>query len=77
LVGANLNCAKANTRRSLPGASEFCRANPDAAIIPMAATGHDTIYAWRCVGRRAVAAKTVVAVDPDGYDAGNWKEVDR
>jgi hypothetical protein len=75
VVGANLNCGKANKRRSLPGASEFCRANPDAQIIPMAATGHDTIYTWRCVGRRALAAKTVVAVDPDGYDAGNWKEV--
>ena len=76
-VGANLNCGKANTRRSLPGASEFCRTNPDADNIPMAATGHDTIYAWRCVGRRAVAAKAVVAVDAYGYDAGNWKEVDR
>ena len=77
VVGANLNCGKANKRRSLPGASEFCRANPDAQIIPMAATGHDTIYTWRCVGRRAVAVKAVVAVDPDGYDAGNWKEVDQ
>jgi hypothetical protein len=77
LVGANLNCGKANTRRSLPGASEFCRTNPDADNIPMAATGHDTIYAWRCVGKRAVAAKTVVAVDAHGYDAGSWKEVDR
>ncbi len=77
VVGANLNCAKVNARRSLPGASAFCRANPDAQIIPMAATGHDTIYTWRCVGRRAVAAKPVVAVDPDGYDAGNWKEVDQ
>jgi hypothetical protein len=74
-VGANLNCGKANTRRSQPGASEFCRANPDADNIPMAATGHDTIYAWRCVGRRAVAGNAVVVVDPDGYDAGNWKEV--
>jgi hypothetical protein len=43
----------------------------------MAATGHDTIYDWRCVGRRAVATKTVVAVDAQGYDAGNWKELDR
>lgn len=77
LIGANLNCGKANTRRSLPGASAFCRANADATVIPMAATGHDTIYAWRCVGRRAVAAKTLVVVDPDGYDAGNWKEVNR
>ncbi len=76
-VGANLNCAKASTRRSLPGASEFCRANANADNIPMAATGHDTIYAWRCVGRRAVATKVVVDVDREGYDAGNWKEVDR
>jgi len=76
-VGANLNCGKVNTGRTLPGAREFCRANPDADNIPMFATGHDTNYAWRCVGRRAVATKTVVAVDPNGYDAGNWKEVDR
>jgi hypothetical protein len=77
LVGANLNCGKANTRRSLPGGSAFCRANPGADMIPMVATGHDTIYAWRCVGKRAVAANAVVTVDPDGYDAGNWKEIAR
>jgi len=75
LVGANLNCGKANARRTVPGASAFCRANPNSDFIPMAATGHDTIYAWRCAGRRAVAGKAVVAVDSDGYDAGNWKEV--
>jgi hypothetical protein len=77
LVGANLNCGKVNTRRSLPGARAFCRANPGADNIPMFATGHDTVYAWRCVGQRAVATKTVVAVDPYGYDAANWKEVVR
>ena len=77
LVGANLNCGKASARRSLPGASEYCRANPNADFIPMAATGHDTIYAWRCAGGRAVAGAAVRAVDPDGYDAGNWKEVGR
>ncbi len=76
-IGANLNCGKANTRRSLPGASEYCRANPGADDIPMVATSHDTIYAWRCVGRRAVAGKALVAVDGHGYDAGNWKEIDR
>ena len=77
VIGANLNCGKVNARRSLPGASEFCRANPDADVVPMAATGHDTVYDWRCVGGRAVATKTVVAVDRQGYDAGNWKEIDR
>lgn len=76
-IGANLNCGKANTRRSLSGASEYCRANPGADFIPMFATGHDTIYAWRCAGRRAVAGKALVTVDAHGYDAGNWKEIDR
>ena len=76
-VGTNLNCGKANTRRSLPGATAFCRENPNADNIPMVATGHDTIYAWRCLGKRAVATKAVVALDAQGYDAGNWKEVDR
>ena len=77
VIGANLNCFKANLSRSLPGASEYCRDNPGAGNIPMAATGHDTIYDWRCVGQRAVATRTVVAVDPPGYDAGNWREIDR
>ena len=77
VIGANLNCGKANLSRSLPGATEFCRENPDADNIPMAATGHDTIYDWRCVRGRAVATKAIVAVDPQGYDAGNWKALDR
>jgi hypothetical protein len=77
VIGANLNCETANTRRSLPGANEFCRANPNSDVVPMAATGHDTIYDWRCVGKRAVAKKVVVTVDRQGYDAGNWKVVDR
>jgi hypothetical protein len=77
VIGANLNCGKVNRSRSLPGANEFCRGNPNADVVPMAATGHDTIFNWRCVGRRAVATKVIVAVDPEGYDAGNWKELDR
>lgn len=74
-VGANLNCGKADTRRRLVGATAFCRDNPDAADVPMAATGHDTIYDWRCVKGRAVAGKVVMAADPQGYVAGNWKVV--
>jgi hypothetical protein len=74
-VGANLDCDKADTRRALPGATAWCRANPGAANIPMAATGHDTIYDLSCKGRRAVAGKTIRTVDPQGYIADNWKEV--
>jgi len=74
-VGANLDCFKAETRRSLPGASAWCRENPGSAGIPMAATGHATIYDWSCKGRHAVPGKTVMTVDPRGYIAENWREI--
>lgn len=73
--GANLDCGKADIRRVLPGATAWCRQNPGAANIPMAATGHATIYQWSCKGRRAVAGKALVAVDPQGYIAANWQAV--
>ena len=74
-VGANLDCGKANTRRMLPGAAAWCRQNPGAANIPMAATGHDTVYEWSCEGTRAVAGRQVMKVDRQGYIADNWKEI--
>ena len=74
-VGANLSCGKADKRRSLEGATAFCRENPNSNIVPMAATGHDTIYDWSCHGQRAIAGKTVTAVDPQGYVASNWQKI--
>ena len=74
-VGANLDCDKANTRRMLPGATAWCRQNPGATNIPMAATGHDTIYEWSCKGTRAVAGRQVMKVDLRGYIADKWKEI--
>jgi hypothetical protein len=74
-VGANLNCDMADTRRSLPGATAWCGDNPGSSGIPMAATGHATIYDWSCKGRQAVAGKAVMTVDSQGYVANNWKEL--
>jgi len=74
-IGANLDCDKADTRRTLPGATAWCRDNPGATNIPMAATGHATIYQWSCNGRRASAGKAVVTVDAQGYIADNWQEI--
>ncbi len=74
-VGANLVCDKADTRRRIPGATEWCRQNPGSQFIPMAATGHATIYDWSCKGTRAVAGKRIVTVDPQGYIADNWKTI--
>jgi hypothetical protein len=75
MVGANLVCDKADQRRALPGATAWCRENPGANVIPMAATGHATIYEWSCNGRNAVPGKALVSVDPQGYIANNWKDV--
>jgi hypothetical protein len=74
-IGANLDCDKAETSRSLAGATAWCRGNPGSKIIPMSATGHDTIYEWSCKGRHAVAGKAMVTVDPQGYIADNWREI--
>ena len=72
-VGANLSCGKADTRRHSVGAAAFCRRNPGAAIVPLVATGHDTIYTWRCVGAHAAAGPPVTAVDRHGFIRDNWK----
>ena len=74
-VGANLNCDKADLRRSSFGASAWCRSHPGAKDIPMAATGHDTVFAWSCKGDRAVPGRMIMKVDRQGYVADNWKEI--
>jgi hypothetical protein len=75
-IGANLPCGPANTSRT-PGAGEvnWCRDHPDAAFIPMVATGHDTIYAWRCHGTAPQIARQVQDVDTRGFIASYWREL--
>ena len=74
-IGANINCFKADTRRTVPGATAWCREHPGSAFIPMSATGHATIYDWSCKNDEAVAGKILMPVDAQGYIAGNWKEI--
>ena len=73
--GANLICDKADVSRSSPGASEYCRRNPNAGSIPMAATGHATIYSWRCVGSEAAIDRQFDDADSRGFLSANWKRV--
>ncbi len=75
-TGANLVCGKADTNRTSAGASAFCKDNPGSDAVPMAATGHDTIYEWKCDGKKAVIAKEAVTVDPRGFLSDNWKPLD-
>lgn len=71
-VGANIPCGKANTSTDLPGARDWCRGNPNSDFIPMAATGHDTIYEWRCAGGKPVIARKFHNVDDRGFVADAW-----
>jgi hypothetical protein len=76
LVGANLNCSKADTRTTNRGASNWCRDHAGSDFVPAFATGHDTIYAWRCDRQRAVIERQVERVDQQGFVVENWKRVD-
>lgn len=75
-TGANLVCGKADTSRTSAGAADFCKQNPGSDVVPMAATGHDTIYEWKCVGTKAVISKQVETVDPRGFLTENWKQLE-
>jgi hypothetical protein len=74
-VGANLPCVKMNTARDNPGANEFCRSNPDAYLVPASATGHDTIYSYRCQGGRAEVDGEVWELDERGFAKKLWTEI--
>ena len=72
--GANLPCdSKANTDGSPSQAmQDFCKASPNAGSIPMAVTGHDTIYSWHCVNDRAQVLQKSFKVDAAGFIAEIW-----
>jgi hypothetical protein len=71
--GANLVCEKADVSRKSAGAERYCKQDPNAMGVPMSATGHATIYDWKCVGGKAVIAGQIAEVDARGFIADNWK----
>jgi hypothetical protein len=73
-VGANLPCGKADSSRvPTKGMARWCRDEPNAEFIPAVATGHDTIYGWRCrAGEPAIVGQTL-HVDPRGFVAEYWR----
>ena len=73
-AGANLVCGKANAS-TVPGPGEvaWCRDNPDAGFIPAVATGHDTIYEWRCHAGAPQIGRKLLDADERGFIAQNWR----
>lgn len=76
-VGANIPCeSKANTDRTpSEGAKQFCTEQPNAEFIPAAATGHETVYEWRCNNGTPEIVRQVLDVDARGYVVNFWYEL--
>jgi hypothetical protein len=77
-VGANLPCSeRADTgRKPAPALHDFCRQSPDAAVIPMAVTGHATVFEWRCAGDTPTIVRQFGRADAAGYLARIWHQID-
>jgi hypothetical protein len=74
-VSANLACGKADVSRNSAGAGAFCKRNPESTDVPMSATGHATVFLWKCVGSKAKVDRQIARTDPRGFLADNWKEL--
>jgi hypothetical protein len=75
--GANLPCnSKADTNKNPTQAMlDFCQENPDSDFIPMAVTGHATIYSWHCAKDLPETVEQISQVDAAGYLANIWYRV--
>jgi hypothetical protein len=75
-TGANLPCGRMNASRDNPGATAFCKADPQADVVPAFATGHDTVYAYRCVDGRPRVTGNTFQLDSRGFAASLWAPLD-
>jgi len=69
--GANLTCARADTRQSIPAVSAYCRENPNEEGVPAAVTGHGTSHTWKCVQGEARIRESL-KLDERGFLADEW-----
>ncbi len=75
-IGANLPCGKMNAMRENQGADAYCRTKPDADVVPAFATGHDTIYSYRCAAGRPVIVRQTFTLDASGFAVRLWVPLD-
>jgi hypothetical protein len=76
--GANIPCdSKADRSQMNRGAANYCRENPNAAEVPAYATGHRTVYGWKCIEGHAEPGPTVSATDRRGFRTDIWHVVVR
>ena len=73
-VGANLPCqARADTSRTpRPAVVEFCRNNPTSDVVPLAVTGRETVYQWRCQPSGPDIVRQLDTPDARGFLSSIW-----
>jgi len=76
-VGANLPCQeKADTERAPDEAEKaFCRENPNLDVIPMAVTGHNTVYEWHCRNGEPEIVRQIAQPDERGFISHIWYKI--
>jgi hypothetical protein len=75
-TGANLPCDKMSTARDNPGAAAFCKTDPQAELVPSFATGHDAVYAYRCLDGRPQVTGHTFPLDSRGFATSLWAPLD-
>lgn len=72
--GANIPCqGKADVSRTPnAGSTNWCREHPNAGDIPAAATGRETVFAWRCRGATPEVVKQTLTPDARGFVKEFW-----
>ncbi|MBV9589724.1 MAG: hypothetical protein JO310_09000, partial [Hyphomicrobiales bacterium] len=65
-------CGRLNTSRQNEGAENFCRTDPEADFVPLVATGHDSIYAYRCHDGKAEILRVSYELDERGFAKSLW-----
>jgi hypothetical protein len=75
-TGANLVCDRTADRATTnPGADSYCKDNPDAAVVPAYAAGHDSTYVWHCAAARARYGPPVAKLDRRGFRIEIWHKI--
>lgn len=70
-TGNGFSCDRPNTDPYNLEVERYCQSNPDNPFVPMAVSGHGTIYTWKCIGKHA-AIGSVEKLDERGFRADMW-----
>ncbi len=75
--GANLPCLEQADDSQTPTTEmeDFCKASPNAEVIPAAVTGRATIYEWKCNAEKPEVVRQVLKADARGYLSDFWYEL--